>query len=159
MRELFGKGRAYRWVFRLGTVVLLAPAVAITWDSLPWGLSAYTPIVGGAPGAATLGLNRTFWGYTSLSMTDAITELAPKGATVFVHDTALQSWQMHQLDGTFQRNWVPTLDIAQSRLALYHHEPHMLRVEYQIWEAYRTTIPAAVACFDGVPIVWLYARP
>jgi hypothetical protein len=163
MRELFGKkrnrGSVYRWAQRFGTLALIAPAAAITWDSLPWGLSAYTPIVGGAPGAATLGLNRTFWGYTSISMVDSMRELAPKGAKLFVHDTAIQSFQQHQLDGTFPRNFTPTLDIAQSRLALYHYEPHMQRVEYQIWEAYGKTSPDAVACFDGVPVVWLYARP
>ena len=148
-----------RWLTRVGTLSLLAPAAVITWDSVPWGLSAYTPLVGGAPGAATLGLNRTFWGYTSLAMADTLHELAPNGARVFVHDTALQSWQMHQIDGTIEQNLSPTLNIAQSNLALYHHEPHMERVEYQIWEAYGTTAPEAIACFDGVPVVWLYARP
>ncbi|MEO8183472.1 MAG: hypothetical protein ABI895_31950 [Deltaproteobacteria bacterium] len=39
--------------------------VAMTWHAHPWGLSFYTPLVGGAPGAAGLGLNRTFWGYAT----------------------------------------------------------------------------------------------
>jgi hypothetical protein len=159
MRQSLGKGRRLRWVSALGTVAVIAPSMVMSFDALPWGLSAYTPLVGGASGAATLGLNRTFWGYTSISMADAMHELAPKGAKVFVHDTAIPSFQMHQLDGTFPRNMTPTLDIALSRLALYHHEPHMARVEYQIWEAYGTTIPASVAVFDGVPVVWLYVRP
>jgi 4-amino-4-deoxy-L-arabinose transferase-like glycosyltransferase len=159
IRLFIKKGRAQEAVLYLGTLSLFAPSVVMSLEALPWGLSAYTPIVGGAPGAASLGLNRTFWGYTTLSMVEAMQELAPSGAKVFVHDTAISSFQMHQLDGTFQRNWTPTLDIAASRLALYHHEPHMARVEFQIWEAYRTTIPASVAVFDGVPIVWLYVRP
>ncbi|HMA93152.1 MAG TPA: hypothetical protein VKP30_10730, partial [Polyangiaceae bacterium] len=65
----------------------------------------------------------------------------------------------HRLDGTIAANLVPTLNLAQSKLGLYHHEPHMKRVEYQLWEAYGTTVPVAVATFGGVPIVWLYERP
>ena len=48
---------------------------------------------------------------------------------------------------------------AGSSFALYQHEPHMSRVEYQIWVDYGTTAPAQIGTFDGVPIVWVYARP
>jgi 4-amino-4-deoxy-L-arabinose transferase-like glycosyltransferase len=163
LREQFGKSRARRWRFRIvavsATLVWLSAPLVITLDSLPFGLSAYTPLVGGAPGAASLGLNRTFWGYTSIEMADELSRLLPKGGRVFVHDTAIQSWDMHQRDGTFPKNLYPTLSPAQSSVALYHYEPHMGRVEYQIWEAYGTTTPEAVTTFDGVPILWLYARP
>jgi hypothetical protein len=163
-RELFHPRKSKRSrrfaTFEIATLLaLILPGAAITFHGVPWGLTTYTPIVGGAPGAANLGLNRTFWGYTTLEMVDAFRQLAPEGARVFVHDTAIQSYQAHQLDGTIERKYVPTLNIAQSTLALYHHEPHMQRVEFQIFEAYRTTSPAAIACFDGVPVVWLYARP
>jgi 4-amino-4-deoxy-L-arabinose transferase-like glycosyltransferase len=141
------------------SLVCLSAPLAITLDSWPFGLSAYTPIVGGAPGAATLGLNRTFWGYTSIEMAEKMSELLPHGGRVFIHDTAFQSWDMHQRDGTFARQLTPTLSAAQSSVALYHYEPHMGRVEYQIWEAYGTTTPAAVTTFHGVPVLWLYARP
>jgi hypothetical protein len=164
MGDLFGAGgKGHRnrlhWSQGIGALAFLAPAAVMTRDSVPWGLSAYTPLVGGAPGAATKGLNRTFWGYTTLALADSMHALAPRGARVFVHDTAPQSWFMHQQDGTIDRNLVPTLNIAQSSLALYHHEPHMERVEYQIWEAYGTTQPAAIATHDGVPVLWLYQRP
>ncbi len=163
LREQFGKSRRRRWRWRtiavFVTLVWLSAPLVITADSLPFGLSAYTPLVQGAPGAASLGLNRTFWGYTSLEMADEMTRLLPKGGRVFVHDTALQSWDMHQRDKTLPGNLTPTLSPAQSSIALYHYEPHMGRVEYQIWEAYGTTTPEAVTTFDGVPVLWLYARP
>lgn len=163
LRELLGRLRKRRWFWRTTsatvTLVWLGAPVIMTLDSLPFGLSAYTPLVGGAPGAASLGLNRTFWGYTSIEMAGELTRLLPQGGRVFVHDTALQSWDMHQRDGTFAKNLYPTLNPAQSMVALYHYEPHMGRVEYQIWEAYGTTSPEAVTTFDGVPVLWLYARP
>lgn len=141
------------------TILSVSAPLVMTLDSVPWGLSTYTPIVGGAQGAATLGLNRTFWGYTSIELADEMARRLPHGGRVFVHDTALQSWDMHQRDGAIPENLVPTLNIAASKLGLYHHEPHMSRVEYQLWEIYGTTAPADIATFDGVPVVWLYARP
>jgi 4-amino-4-deoxy-L-arabinose transferase-like glycosyltransferase len=163
LREHFTSLPLHSWRWRAlaasaSVLCVLAP-LGITADSLPFGLSAYTPLVGGAPGAASLGLNRTFWGYTSLEMADEMQQLLPRGGSVFVHDTALQSWDMHRQDGTFDPKLRPTLSIPNSSLALYHYEPHMGRVEYQIWEAYGTTTPEAVTTFDGVPVMWLYARP
>ncbi len=137
----------------------LAAPLAMTIHSHPWGLSFYTPLVGGAPGAATLGLNRTFWGYTTDAVLPYVNEHAPRNATVYVHDTALQSWDMLRQDGRARRDLRPSLAIHQSQFALYHHEPHMQRVEYEVWVDYGTAQPATMGVYDGVPIVWVYARP
>jgi hypothetical protein len=145
-------------VVSLTATLLSAGAVVMTVHSHPYGLSFYTPLVGGAPGAATLGLNRTFWGYTTGSLVGFINENAAPGASVFVHDTALQSWDMMRADGRIRSDLEGTLSIADSSMALYHHEPHMGRVEYQIWVAYDTQTPAEIACYDGVPVAWVYQR-
>lgn len=141
----------------LGACVLAGPAV-MSLHAHPFGLSAYTPLVGGTSGAATLGLNRTFWGYTTQSLAPFINRNAKPGGSVYVHDTALQSFAMFQEDGRLRPDLRGSLDIAASDLALYHHEPHMSRVEHQIWLEYGSVAPDAVATFDGVPIAWLYAR-
>jgi hypothetical protein len=142
----------------IGAAVLVGPVV-MTLHAHPFGLSAYTPLVGGAPGAATLGLNRTFWGYTTQELAPFINRRAPARGTVYVHDTALQSFAMFQEDGRLRRDLRGSLNIAASDVALYHHEPHMSRVEQQIWLEYGTLAPSAIATFDGVPITWAYARP
>jgi hypothetical protein len=142
----------------LALLVLIAP-LAITLHSQPWGLAAYTPLVGGAPGAASLGLNRSFWGYTTGAVQDEINEMSPKGAKVFVHDTALQSWQMMAKDGRVRGDLRAQLGVAYSKIGIYHHEQHMSRVEHQLWVDYGTVKPEHVGTYDGVPIVWLYKRP
>jgi len=139
--------------------VTLAPPLVMTLASHPFGLSFYTPLVGGAPGAATLGLNRTFWGYTTGSLESPINDHAPRNAALYLHDTALGSFEMLERDGRIRSDIRGTLDIASSGLALYHHEPHMRRVEFQIWENYGTVSPLAVATYQGVPVAWLYQRP
>lgn len=137
---------------------LLVGPLGMTLHSAPWGLSFYTPLVGGAPGAASLGLNRTFWGYTTGAVQSFIDQRAPRHASVYVHDTALQSWEMMRLDGRIRSDLRGTLAIAGSSLALYHHEPHMHRVEYETWVDYGHAAPALVGAFDGVPVVWVYER-
>jgi 4-amino-4-deoxy-L-arabinose transferase-like glycosyltransferase len=142
----------------LAACFITGPLV-MTWHSHPWGLSAYTPLVGGAPGAATLGLNRTFWGYTTGAIQGFINHSAPKRGQVYVHDTALQSWEMLRRDQRVRPDLRGTLSIAGSDVALYHHEPHMGRVDYQIWMDYGTLRPGVVGSYDGVPVVWAYRRP
>ena len=147
----------YRFGMVAAVCVLLGPVV-MALRVHPFGLSAYTPLVGGAPGAASLGLNRTFWGYTTQSLAPFIDESAPKRGTVYVHDTALQSFAMFQEDGRLRPDLRGSLNIAASDVALYHHEPHMSRVEHQIWVDYKNISPGAITTFDGVPIAWAYRR-
>src|SRR5690606_1537660 len=149
---------------RLVTVMALAVAcmvgpLVMTVQSHPWGLAAYTPLVGGAAGAATLGLNRSFWGYSTGAIQDEITAQADRGSRVFIHDTAMQSWHMMVLDKRLRKDLRPQLGVADSDLAIYHHEQHMAKVEYMIWADYGTTKPSHVGTYDGVPVVWLYERP
>jgi 4-amino-4-deoxy-L-arabinose transferase-like glycosyltransferase len=137
----------------------LAGPLVMTLHSHPWGLTFYTPLAGGAPGAASCGLNRTFWGYATGALTNELNELAPPNAAVYVHDTALQSWQLLQEDGRVRSDLTGTLSLPASSLALYHHEAHMRRVEYETWVVYGTVSPVAIGSYDGVPVVWLYQRP
>ncbi len=141
----------------LAAAVLVGP-LCMTLHSEPWGLSFYAPLVGGAPGGASLGLNRTFWGYTTGAVQGFINQRAPQRASVYVHDTALQSWEMLRQDGRIRSDLHGTLAITGSALALYHHEPHMHRVEYETWVDYGHDAPAELGSFDGVPVVWVYAR-
>jgi hypothetical protein len=75
-----------------------------------------------------------------------------------VHDTALASWEMLRLDRRVRDDLRGRLSIPASALALFHYEPHMRRVEYQIWTEYGHAAPVAIRAYDGVPIVWLHAR-
>lgn len=142
----------------LAACTTIGPLV-MTWHSHPWSLTAYTPLVGGAPGAATLGLNRTFWGYTTGSVTGYLNQSVRRRGRVFLHDTAYDSFRMLQKDGRLRTDMRPWGTVAGSHTALYHHEQHMSRVEHMIWVDYGTTTPAHIATFDGVPMVWVYQRP
>ena len=49
--------------------------------------------------------------------------------------------------------------IPGSNFALYHHEEHMETIEYQIWASYGTATPAHLGVYDGVPVIYVYAKP
>lgn len=138
-------------------LLMLAP-ITETLGSHPWGLSNYTPLVGGAKGGATLGLNRGFWGFTTGSVADYLNREVPKNGTVYIHDTAWQAWEMFLRDGRIRKDIRAVGAVHEAQFALYHHEQHMLGQEYQAWVAYGTTTPAHVAGLDGVPVIWVYRR-
>lgn len=142
----------------LGVSVAAAPIVE-TARSHPWGLSSYTPLVGGASGAATLGLNRGFWGYTTGAVVGYLNREVPRGGTVYIHDTAWQAWDMLLRDGRLRSDIRGVGTIAGADFGLYHHELHMLGQDYQTWIAFGTAVPDAIAGLDGVPVILVYRRP
>jgi 4-amino-4-deoxy-L-arabinose transferase-like glycosyltransferase len=141
----------------IGAMVAAAP-ITETVRSHPWGLSSYTPLVGGAAGAATLGLNRTFWGYTTGSVVDYLNREAPRNAVVYMHDTAAPSWDMLLRDGRLRKDLRGVNAVNGADFALYHHEMHMLGQEYQDWGVFGTDRPDYIAGPDGVPVILVYRR-
>jgi Dolichyl-phosphate-mannose-protein mannosyltransferase len=168
-RELLRHRRRFTWARSAGratlpvaviagAMVIAAPA-AETLHAHPWGLSAYTPLAGGAPGAATLGLNRSFWGYTTGAIVPDLNREVPKRGTVYIHDTAGPSWDMLAADGRLRRDIRGVWSVAGADYALYHHEKHMRGQEYQAWVAYGTVRPAIIGGLDGVPVILVYKAP
>ena len=139
-------------------MAMVLPGVVQSARAHPWGLTAYTPLVGGASGAATLGLNRGFWGYSTGAVAAYLNASAPRGARIYVHDTAWPAWEMLMADGRLRDDLVGVGQLGQADLALYHHELHMQGVEYQSWVALGSAAPVHIAGLDGVPVIWIYAR-
>jgi hypothetical protein len=168
-RELLRHRRRFTWALAAarpalpvtllaGASVIAAPA-AETFHAHPWGLSAYTPLAGGAPGAATLGLNRSFWGYTTGAIVPDLDREVPKRGSVYIHDTAGPSWDMLATDGRLRRDIRGVWSVAGADFALYHHEKHMRGQEFQAWVAYGTVRPSIIAGLDGVPVILVYKQP
>ncbi|HZU84493.1 MAG TPA: glycosyltransferase family 39 protein [Polyangiaceae bacterium] len=142
----------------LGTCVVAAP-LAETAHACPFGLSAYVPLVGGAAGAADLGLNRQFWGFTSQNAAEEyLNAKAPPGASVFIHDTMWDAWTRMQQEGRVRGDLRATMAPSDATIALVEHELHMNEVDYSVWVALGTDAPAYIVTYDGVPIVSVYRR-
>src|SRR6185295_13274929 len=115
--------------------VILAP-LAVTAHSHPFGLSAYVPLVGGTAGGADLGLNRQFWGFTTQSLAPYFAANAPPGASVFIHDTAWDSWARMLDEKRLRPDLRGVGAPADADFAIVHHELHMNELDYMIWAAY-----------------------
>jgi 4-amino-4-deoxy-L-arabinose transferase-like glycosyltransferase len=134
--------------------------LAITAHSHPFGLSAYVPLIGGTAGGADFGLNRQFWGYTTQNAAEEyLNPTAPRGATVFIHDTTWDAWARMQEEGRVRGDLRAVGTPGEASFALVQHELHMNEVDYSIWVADGTDAPAYIVEHDGVPIVSVYRRP
>jgi 4-amino-4-deoxy-L-arabinose transferase-like glycosyltransferase len=134
--------------------------LAITAHSHPFGLSTYVPLIGGTAGGADLGLNRQFWGYTTQNAAEEyLNPQAPRGATVFIHDTTWDAWARMQEEGRVRGDLRAAGAPGEATFSLVQHELHMNEVDYSIWVAYGTDAPAYIVEHDGVPIVSVYKRP
>jgi hypothetical protein len=142
----------------VGAITFLAP-FAVTRHSHPFGLSAYVPFFGGTAGGADLGLNRQFWGFTTESLDPWFQKNTKPGDTVYIMDTAWQSWQ-RMIDEKRIPPWLRGVGSpAEAELSIVHHEQHINEVDYNIWTEYGTTAPEYVLMHDGVPIISVYRRP
>ncbi len=148
-----------RWPSVAFLAAALLPGVVQTAHSHPFGLSHYTPLAGGVPGAADLGMNRQFWGFTTGSVVPWLVDRLPDGGSVWLCDTTAGSWQMLQADGVVPRHIRPARSMREADFVLVHHEPHFDEVDYQAWVAFDTVQPAHVLRYDGVPILSIYENP
>ncbi|MEM6961331.1 MAG: glycosyltransferase family 39 protein [Myxococcota bacterium] len=152
--------RTWKSLYAIGIgAFMLAPSALETRHSHPFGLSHYTQLAGGVPGAADLGMNRQFWGFTTRSMVSWLNETLPQGGSVYVCDTTFGAWRMLQSDGHLAGNIRPTGDMIRADIALVHHERHFAEVDYQAWVAYGSPKPMFVLTYDGVPLVTAYQNP
>lgn len=143
----------------LAFVVLLSPAVVETGHSHPFGLSHYTALAGGVPGAADHGMNRQFWGFTTGSLVDWFNDRMPDGGRVWICDTTWTAWRMLQEDGRLHEDIRASGDMISADYAIVHHEHHFVEVDYQIWAAWGSVAPVHVLTYDGVPIISVYENP
>ena len=83
-----------RWASWAFAAFCLLPGAVQTAHSHPFGLSHYMPVAGGVPGAADLGMNRQFWGFTTGSLTSWLIDRLPDGGSVWLCDTTAGAWAM-----------------------------------------------------------------
>lgn len=156
-RAELGAWMGRRWPSWAFALLCLVPGATETANSHPFGLSHYMPVAGGVPGAADLGMNRQFWGFTTGSLAKWIANQLPEGGSVWIGDTTAGAWAMMQRDGLIPRNIHPASSMSAADLVLVHHEAHFDEVDYQAWIAYGTVQPVFVLQHDGVPIISVYA--
>lgn len=144
-------------------VLCLAAPLFETAHSHPFGLSSYVPLVGGTAGGATLGLNRQFWGFTTQSLAPYFARAMKPGQSVFIHDTTMGAFSAMQSEKRVRSDIRgSTWSIADTDVAIVHHELHMIEAEVNIETAFGVDHPMIgpdwILTHDGVPIISVYKK-
>jgi hypothetical protein len=152
----------------LGTFALLPGVLAIVHVH-PYGTAAYNELAGGAAGAATLGMQRQFWGDDVVGLLPELNEHAMPNARVWWQETTQLAVRAWQRDGRVRSDlrWANGPEEADVSIWQYHQE--FKDKEYRTWTAFaevprpgeraRLPRPAAGLYLDEVPLVVIYARP
>ncbi len=85
-----------------------------------------------------------------------LNEHVPNRGGVDFHDTAYPSIKMFHEEGLLRRDIRPAR-LSSSKVAILHHELHMVRNEAWIWNRYKSFTPVHVLTYQGVPIISVYA--
>ncbi len=137
---------------------VLAPAVLATRSGHPHGLSQYAPLVGGARGAADLGLGRGFWG---CAMPDDLPglnpRLGPRHQLIDIHDVHDLAREQYTREGRWPFG-LQSAPATRADAALHFHELHTVTHEVELWNHLGTTAPTEVVTLHGVPLTSVYAR-
>ncbi len=139
------------------TVVLITVLIPGAWSSYhghPFNLSQYSPLLGGARGAARMGLVRGFWGNAVVPFLIEGNELAR--GPVYIHDVHQLAVDQYRREGRWP-DWQPA-NASRARAGLLFPEKHMLADELELWEDFGTVQPSAVLTLDDVPVALMYSR-
>ncbi len=138
--------------------LLLVPAVATTAEYHPVGTMAYNVLIGGAPGAAHVDLQRQFWGHQTRAGLETVNALAPPGARVWFHKCAWGAFQMYVREGWFRRDLVYSGTPNDSTFGFYHHQYDHDDYELELFDAWGQVAPAKQFSIQGVPYLSVYQR-
>jgi 4-amino-4-deoxy-L-arabinose transferase-like glycosyltransferase len=173
-RALVLAGRAL-WPARGGAVTAalaaaaLVPAAAAVAHFHPYGTAAYNELAGFAPGAASLGMQRQYWGDGAVGVLEAVNAHAVPGARVWWQETGRAAVAAWQRDGRIRPDlrWAEGPEGAD--VSVWHFHAEFRDKEYRTWTAFaeppraaepaRLPRPVAGVYLDEVPLVSVYARP
>lgn len=154
-----GPGRRAQWAAAALAAILALPGAVQTAHFQPYGTSAYNGLAGGAPGAASLGMQRQFWSNAVSGVLPWLNENAPRGARVYFHEVTFASYRWYQRDGLLRPDLRYAPSVEASDLAAYQYHQEFRDREFEIWSVYGTRVPRTGLYLDEVPLVVVYARP
>jgi hypothetical protein len=149
-----------RRAFITATPLFLITCVTGVLRSAPHGQCFYNELIGGARGAALVGMQRHYWGEAGRPLLSVINEKTLPNGRVFFNRTNPDSHQMYVRDGLLRRDIGYAPSVADSTAAISFHQWEHEHELYNIWNNYGVRQPlAGVYLEGGVPLTQLYRRP
>lgn len=137
----------------------LAPAGWQVARTHPFGTAAWNELAGGAPGAASLGMQRQVGGDALAVALPTLNAHAAPGARIWFREAAGAAMRLYRLDGRLRPDLEWASGPEDADVSLW--EPHAASRdrEYRTWSAFGTARPVAGIYLEEVPLVHVYARP
>jgi 4-amino-4-deoxy-L-arabinose transferase-like glycosyltransferase len=163
-RALVSAGRLL-WPARAGAVTGVLAAFALlpaAWQVVhfhPFGTAAWNELAGGAPGAATMGMQRQFWGESAAAVLPALNAHAAPGARVWFQETTDLAARAYQRDGLLRPDLAIATGPEDADISVWQHHLEFRDREFRTWTAFGNARPVAGAYLDEVPLAQVYARP
>ncbi len=145
-----------------GAALAAAALVPAAWSVAhvhPFGTAAYNELAGGTAGAASLGMQRQFWGDNMAAVLPELNEHAARGARVWFQEATWLAMQAYQRDGDLRADLRWANGAEDADISIWHYHQEFRDKEYLTWTAFGTGRPVAGAYLDEVPLVQVYARP
>ena len=146
-------------VTSLLAALALAPAAWQVAHAHPFGSAAWNEIAGGAPGAASMGMQRQFWGDDLVAVLPALNAHAMPGARVWFQEATTLAVKQHQRDGKLRPDLLVASGPEDADISIWQYHQEFRDREFRTWTEFRTARPVAGAYVDEVPLVQVYARP
>lgn len=140
-------------------VVVLWPGVRAAGHFYPSGSASWNELAGGAPGAASLGLERQDAGEGAVRLLAPLAERAREGARVWWPTVDPAAVAALQRDGRLRADLSLAAGPDDADLAVVTVDGPGRDAEYRVWSAFRSAAPVAGAYQDEVPLGFVYARP
>jgi 4-amino-4-deoxy-L-arabinose transferase-like glycosyltransferase len=138
--------------------LLLVPGAWGTARVHPYGTSSYAELAGGAPGAASLGMQRQFWSNNVTGVLPWINEHARPGERLYLHEVNGYSFRDYQRNGMLRGDIVPAGGPQDATMAAYQYHQEFREHEFDIWEAFGTAHPSYGLYVDETPQIVVYRR-
>ncbi len=139
--------------------LVLAPAAWQVVHVHPFGTAAWNEIAGGAPGAATMGMQRQFWGEAAVAVLPAVNEHAAPGSRVWFQETTALAAHQYQRDGRLRKDLTVASGPEDADISIWQYHQEFRDREFRTWTEFHVTRPVAGAYLDEVPLAQVYARP
>jgi hypothetical protein len=140
-------------------LIVLWPGVRAAAHFYPSGSAAWNELAGGAPGAASLGLERQEPGEAAVRLLSPLVARAREGARVWWPTVEPAAVLALQRDGRLRPDLTAAVTPEDADVAVVTVDGPDRGAEYRVWSAFRTAAPVAGAYQDEVPLGFVYARP
>ncbi len=162
-RALVSAGRALAprrpWLVTAPLAALaLVPAAWSVARQHPFGTAGYNDLAGGPPGAASLGLERQFWGDDVRAVLPAVNAHAAPGARIWWQEATSLDVRAYRRDGLLRADLREAEGPEDADLSLWQHHREFMDKEFRTWTELGTRRPVAGAWLEEVPLVEVYAR-